>query len=61
MMIPRMQIVWAVLEAAKDAGDDTIVSVCRGLIEADRRGWRKYHCPADYRLVTAFYEMSREG
>jgi hypothetical protein len=50
-MTPRMRIVWDVLERAKDVGDELILAACRRLIEADRRGWRKHHNPADYALV----------
>ncbi|SKA19917.1 hypothetical protein SAMN05428963_1086 [Consotaella salsifontis] len=54
-MSPRMQIVWSVLEAAKDAGDELIIAACRRIIVADRIGWRKHGNPADYRLVLDFY------
>lgn len=53
---PRMQIVWQVLEAAKDAGDDLVIAACRRLINADHIGWRKHANPADYRLVLTFAE-----
>lgn len=48
---PRMQMVWEVLEAARDAGDKAVVDACTRLIDADRRGWRKHHDPADWRLI----------
>lgn len=48
---PRMDNVWEVLGAAKDAGDQLAISACRRLIEADRRGWKRHHSPADYRMV----------
>ena len=53
-MSPKMQIVWNVLEAAKDANDQTVIAACRRLIEANRMGWKKYHQPADYQMVLAF-------
>lgn len=53
-MSPRMQIIWNVLEAAKDAGDATVAAACRRLIEANRLGWKTHHSPADYKLVTDF-------
>ena len=55
-MAPRMQIVWEVLEAAKDAGDATVIAACRRLIVADRLGWRKHAREDDRRLVWAFAE-----
>lgn len=51
---PRMQIVWDVLEAAKDNDDQAVIAACRRLIEADRKGWKKHHNAADYRLVLEF-------
>lgn len=51
---PRMQIVWSVLEAAKDAGDTSVIAACRRIITADRIGWRKHGNPADLRLVMEF-------
>lgn len=56
-MIPRMRIVWAVLDAAKDAGDEFVIAACRRLINADRIGWRKHHDPADYSLVLELYGL----
>lgn len=53
-MSPRMQIIWSVLEAAKDAGDAAVAAACRRLIEANRRGWKAHHAPADYQLVRDF-------
>ena len=50
----RMQIVWSVLEAAKDVGDEYVIAACRRLITADRIGWRKHADPADWCLVQAF-------
>jgi hypothetical protein len=32
----RMRITWAVLEAAKDAGDEMVIAACRRIIAADR-------------------------
>lgn len=49
-----MQVVWDVLEAAKDHDDPTVIAACRRLIVASRLGWRKYADPADVRLVLAF-------
>jgi len=47
----RMQIVWDVLERAKDAGDMRVIAACRALIIADRGArWS----PDDWRLVRAF-------
>lgn len=54
-MTPRMQIVWSVLEAAKDAGDEILIAACRRLIVANRLGWKRHADPADYRLVLEFY------
>lgn len=50
-MTPRMAIAWEVLESAKDAGADVVIAACRRLIIADRRGWKRHHNPADYKLV----------
>ncbi len=49
----RMMIVWDVLESAKDAGDVMAINACRRLINAENRGWRKHHDPADFALVMA--------
>jgi hypothetical protein len=51
---PRMRITWAVLEAAKDAGDEMVIAACRRIIAADRIGWRKHGNPADLELVYTF-------
>jgi hypothetical protein len=51
---PRMRITWAVLEAAKDAGDEMVIAACRRVIAADRLGWRKHGNPADLKLVYSF-------
>jgi len=51
---PRMSITWAVLEAAKDAGDEMVIAACRRVIAADRIGWRKHGNPADLELVYSF-------
>jgi hypothetical protein len=52
---PRMRIAWAVLEAAKDAGDEMVIAACRRVIAADRIGWRKHGNPADLlELVYSF-------
>jgi len=55
-MTPRMRIVWAVLEAAKDTGDQIVIAACRRCVIADRLGWRKHGSIADFALVTSFYE-----
>jgi len=52
-----MHIVWSVLEAAEDAGDEIVIAACRRLIEAHRLGWRKHHRRADWDLVVMFYEV----
>lgn len=49
-----VQVVWDVLEAAKDNADQTVIAACRRLIVARRLGWRKYADAADVRLVLAF-------
>jgi hypothetical protein len=41
---PRMQVVWHVLDAARDTGDKLVIDACVRLIDADRRG-RKHHDP----------------
>ena len=56
MMTPRMHITWAVLETAKDAGDEMVVAACRRIIVAERVGWRRHGKPADLRLVYSFAE-----
>jgi hypothetical protein len=56
-MAPRMQIVWQVLEAAKDAGDDMVVETCRRIIRANLIGWRKHGNPADLRFVLEFADV----
>ncbi len=55
-MAPKMQIVWQVLEAAKDAGDEMVIAACRRLIVANRRGWSKHHAAADYALIRSFLQ-----
>lgn len=54
MMPPRMQIVWKVLEGAKDVGNEKVIAACRRIIEADRIGWKKHGNPEDLRLVMSF-------
>ena len=51
---PRMRITWAVLDAAKDAGDEMVIAACRRIIAAGRIGWRKHGNPADLKLVYSF-------
>lgn len=53
-LIPRMQIVWQVLESAIDCNDIAVIAACRRLIVADRLGWRKHCSAADWRLIRAF-------
>lgn len=53
-MSPKMQIVWEVLEAAKDAGDAMVIAACRRCIEADRRGWKKHNGSEAFKIVEAF-------
>lgn len=54
-MNPRMTITWDVLEAAKDAGDETVIAACRRIIRADRLGWKKHGNAEDMKLVLEFY------
>ncbi len=51
----RNQVIWTVLEAAKDNDDQTVIAAARRLIVAQRRGWREHHAPKDWSLVRAFY------
>ena len=53
---PRMRMVWQVLEAAKDAGDERVIAACRRCILADRLGWPQHGDEADLRLVREFAE-----
>ena len=55
---PRMRMVWQVLEAAKDAGDERVIAACRRCIVADRRGWRAHGDEADLRLLREFAEST---
>jgi hypothetical protein len=50
---PRMQMVWDVLEAAKQNADEIVVAACRRLIIADRLGWKKHAERSDIALVMA--------
>jgi hypothetical protein len=54
-----MHITWAVLEAAKDAGDEMVVAACRRIIVAERLGWRRHGNPADLRLVYSFADAMK--
>lgn len=54
MRTPRMRIVHSVLECAIDACDETVISACRRLIDADRRGWRRHASRSDVAMVWAF-------
>jgi hypothetical protein len=59
-MTPKMQIVWAVLEAAKDNGDEMFTKACRRIINADRLGWKAHGDQEDWKLVREMYESMRE-
>jgi hypothetical protein len=48
----RMQIVWDVLEGAKDVGDELVIAACRRLIIANRGGRRADR--KDWELIVAF-------
>ena len=52
-LTPRMQIVWGVLEPAKDNHDEIVIAACRWLIVAHRLGWRKHADRGDIALVMA--------
>lgn len=54
MLTPKMQIVWDVLEAAKDNRDAVVIAACRRLIVANRLGWKRHAAQADKDLVYAF-------
>ena len=53
-MTPRMQIVWQVLEGAKDNNDQMVIAACRRLIWANTLGWRKHAQREDWQLVLEF-------
>lgn len=53
-MSPKMRIVWEVLEAAKDAGDEMVIAACRRCIEANRRGWKAHKGSESFQIVLAF-------
>jgi hypothetical protein len=53
-MTPRMQIVWQVLEGAKDCQDQMVIDACRRLIWANTLGWRKHAHAEDKQLVWEF-------
>jgi hypothetical protein len=57
VLVPRMQIIWSVLEGPQDVGDDHMIAACRRLITADRIGWRRHHDPADWELVKLFADV----
>jgi hypothetical protein len=50
-MTLRMQVVWQVLEAAKDVGDLDVINACRRIISGDGRRTK-----GDLRLVLSFAE-----
>ena len=54
--IPRMELIWNVLDGALDAGDNVVTAACRRLIIANRLGWKKHAIASDYELVKAFAE-----
>jgi len=56
-LVPRMQIVWDVLERANEVGDDHVISACHRLMAADCIGWHKHHHPADWELVQEFADV----
>jgi hypothetical protein len=53
-MTPKMQIVWEVLEAAKDNHDAPVIAACRRLIWANTLGWRKRAQKSDIAIVWSF-------
>jgi transketolase C-terminal domain/subunit len=55
-----MATVWRVLEHAKDAGDERVISACRRLIEANRLGW-SHHLPEDWQLIREMDDMIVQG
>lgn len=56
MLNPKMQIIWQVLDMAKDVEDTMVINACRRLIEANRKGWKKYARKSDINLVMYFAE-----
>ena len=56
----RMRIVWDVLEMAKDAKDEHVISACRRLIRANTLGWTKHRDTKDWSMVKSFAEMDVE-
>jgi hypothetical protein len=55
-MSPKMKLIWATLERAKDCGDMLVIASCRRLIIANRRGWKAHARPDDIQRVFAFAE-----
>lgn len=56
MMSPRMQIVWEVLEMAKDNQDAMVIAACRRAIVANRLGRTKTdENRADIALICQFH------
>lgn len=53
---PKMQIIWNVLEAAKDNNDAMVIAVCRRLLWANILGWKKHARCDDIKLVLEFAE-----
>ena len=54
IVTPFMQIVWTVLNGAKDAGDQIVIAACRRLIWANTRGFRRHAQAADIALIHEF-------
>ena len=55
MSSPKLFIIETVLEGALDAGVEAYVAVCRRLLSANLRGWRKYADPKDWAMVLEAY------
>lgn len=55
-MSPKMHMVWSVLDAAKDNGDELVIAACRRLIVANRLGWKKHAIASDVAIVRSFAE-----
>lgn len=59
-MTPKMRIVWEVLEAAKDVGDEVAIAACRKCIDADRLGWKRHNGAMHFRTVMEFHESAMQ-
>jgi hypothetical protein len=53
---PRVDIVMAVLESARDAGAIEYVEICVRLLAANRKGWRAHADKGDWKAVLEAYE-----